>query len=113
MDLTSTNIDELVGFQTNLKNTEKHFGRFDLLQIFQFVDPERNSDGSVLPTIRAGSKLRNIFQWYAVLTIEEVVASNEWYNMYTDTIILAKVVGNYIPSPIITDNLFVLENRSR
>jgi hypothetical protein len=48
MDLTSTNIDELVGFQNNLSSTEKHFGRFDLLQIFQIVDPERGIDGSIL-----------------------------------------------------------------
>jgi hypothetical protein len=54
MDLTSTNIDELVGFQNNLSSTEKHFGRFDLLQIFQIVDPERDIDGSILPTIKAG-----------------------------------------------------------
>jgi hypothetical protein len=49
------------------------------------MDPERNSDGSVLPIIRAGSKLRNLFQWYAVLTKEEVIASNEWYNLSTVT----------------------------
>jgi hypothetical protein len=83
MDLTSTNIDELVGFQNNLSSTEKNFGRFDLLQIFQIVDPERDIDGSILPTIKAGSKLRSLFQWYAVLTVEEVITSNEWYNLYT------------------------------
>jgi hypothetical protein len=61
MDLTATKIDELVGFQNNLKSIEKHFGRFDLLQIFQIVDPERKSDGSVLPNIKPGSKLRAYF----------------------------------------------------
>jgi hypothetical protein len=83
MDLTSTNIDELVGFQANLKTTERHFGRFDLLQVFQIVDPERDSNGSILPALKAGSQYRDLFKWYAMLKVEDVEASNEWYNLYT------------------------------
>jgi hypothetical protein len=83
MDLASTNIDELVGFQANLKTTERHFGRFDLLQVFQIVDPERDSDGSTLPALKAGSQYRDLFKWYAMLKVEDIVASNEWYNLYT------------------------------
>jgi hypothetical protein len=45
MDLASTNIDELVGFQANLKSTERHFGRFDLLQVF------KSSTRSGTPTV--------------------------------------------------------------
>jgi hypothetical protein len=83
MDLASTNIDELVGFQANLKSTERHFGRFDLLQVFQIVDPERDTDGRVLPVLKGGSQFRDLFKWYAMLKVEDIAASNEWYNLYT------------------------------
>jgi hypothetical protein len=59
MDLASTNIDELVGSQVNLLTT------------FQIVDPEWDSDGSTLPALKAGSQYRNLFKWYAMLTVEE------------------------------------------
>jgi hypothetical protein len=37
MDLVSTNLNELVGFQTNLESTERHFGKYDLHQIFMIT----------------------------------------------------------------------------
>jgi hypothetical protein len=46
------------------------------------VEPERDYDGSILPTLKPGSMYRNLFQWYAVLTVEDIKASNEWYRTY-------------------------------
>jgi hypothetical protein len=70
-------------FKPIQKNTKKHFGRFGMLQVFQIVDSERSSDGSVLPTLKAGSKLRNLIQWYRVRTREDVTARSEWRNLIT------------------------------
>jgi hypothetical protein len=84
MDLATTDLNQLVGFQSNLVNTERHFAKFDLRQIFMIVEPERDSDGNVLPTLKAGSTQRNLFQWYATLKIEEVVASNQWWSTHTE-----------------------------
>jgi hypothetical protein len=82
MDLTSTDLDELVGFQTNLDTTERPFGKYDLHQIFMVVDPERDNSGRILPSLKAGSRYRNLFQWYAVLKVEDITTSNRWYRTY-------------------------------
>jgi hypothetical protein len=84
MDLASTDLDQLVGFQTNLVNTERHFAKYDLRQIFMIVDPDRDNLGNVLSTLKAGSSQRNLFQWYAVIKVEEVVASSKWWSTYTE-----------------------------
>jgi hypothetical protein len=47
MDMASTDLDQLVGFQTNLVNTERHFAKYDLRQIFMIVDPNRDQLESV------------------------------------------------------------------
>jgi type II secretory pathway component PulC len=63
MDLTSTDLKQLVGFQTNLVAAERHFAKYDLRQIFMVVEPDRDQDGNVLSTLKAGSTQRNLFQW--------------------------------------------------
>jgi type II secretory pathway component PulC len=63
MDLTSTDLKQLVGFQTNLVAGERHFAKYDLRQIFMVVEPDRDQDGNVLSTLKAGSTQRNLFQW--------------------------------------------------
>jgi hypothetical protein len=82
MDLASTDLNELVGFQTNLETTERHFSKFDLHQVFMIVEPDRDSNGNILSTLKAGSQPRNLFQWYAILKVEDVVASNQWWRKY-------------------------------
>jgi hypothetical protein len=82
MDLASTNIDELVGFQSGLDTAERHFQKFDLFQIFQIVDPEEDLDGKIKSSLKSGSDYQSLFQWYAILTVEEVMASNEWYRTF-------------------------------
>jgi hypothetical protein len=84
VDLASTNLDELMGLQTNLESTERHFGKYDLLQIFKIVDPARDSNGKILPTLKAGSTYRNLFRWYAVLKVEDITASNQCYCTYPE-----------------------------
>jgi hypothetical protein len=34
--------------------------------------------------VPAGSSQRSIFQWYAVINLEEVLASNYWWNKHTE-----------------------------
>lgn len=84
MDLTSTDLKQLVGFQTNLVATERHCAKYDLRQIFMIVEPDRDQDGTILSTLKAGSTQRSLFQWYAVIRLEEVLASNYWWNKHTE-----------------------------
>jgi hypothetical protein len=65
-----------------LETTERHFGKYDLLQVFKIVEPDRDIHGEILPTLKAGSKYRSLFQWYAVLKVEDITASNQWYRTY-------------------------------
>jgi hypothetical protein len=76
MDLASTNLDELVGFQVTLESAERHFEKFDLHQIFNIVEPDMDSRGNILPSLKPGSGYRNLFQWYAVLKVESPQATN-------------------------------------
>jgi hypothetical protein len=46
------------------------------------VDPDRAPNGEVLSTLKAGTQPRSLFQWYAVLNIEDVVASSQWWRKY-------------------------------
>jgi hypothetical protein len=46
MDLTSTDLKQLVGFQFNLVHAERHFANYDLRQIFMIVDPDGDSNGN-------------------------------------------------------------------
>jgi hypothetical protein len=62
--------------------TERHFGKYDLHQIFMVVDPERDNSGQILPSLKAGSRYRNLFQWYAVLKVEDITTSNQWYRTF-------------------------------
>lgn len=82
MDLASTDLNELVGLQTNLETTERHFAKFDIKQVFMIVDPQRGPDGEVLPSLKAGTQPRSLFQWYAVLRVEEIVASSQWWRKF-------------------------------
>jgi hypothetical protein len=82
MDLASTNLNELVGFQTNLETTERHFAKFDLRQVFMIVEPERDANFEILSTLKPGTQPRNMFQWYAVLKVEDIVASSKWWRKY-------------------------------
>jgi hypothetical protein len=84
MDLSSTDIKQLVGFQTNLVSTERHFAKFDLRQVFMIVEPDRDPDGNILSTLKNGSTQRSLFQCYAVVKLDEVIASNSWWNKHTE-----------------------------
>jgi hypothetical protein len=69
MDLTSTDLKQLVGFQTNLVAAERHFAKYDLRQIFMIVEPERDADGRILSTLKAGStQLSNLRKCLSVTT---------------------------------------------
>jgi hypothetical protein len=53
--LTSTDLKQMVGFQTNFVAAERHLAKYDLRQIFMIVDADRDSDGNILPTLKAAS----------------------------------------------------------
>jgi hypothetical protein len=93
MDLASTNIDELVGFQSSLDAAERHFQKFYLFQIFQILEPETDINGIILSTLKSGSVYRSLFQWYAILTVEEVMASNEWYRTFPTATLYGENMG--------------------
>jgi hypothetical protein len=82
MDVGSPDLDELVGFQSCLDTTERHFRAYDLHDIFLIVFPEKDSSGNVLPTMVPGKSVQNLFKTYGVLSLEDVQASNEWYRRY-------------------------------
>jgi hypothetical protein len=82
MNLGMTDMDELVSLQTGLETAERHFAKYDLLQVFQIVTPDRNTNGKILPSLKAGSACRNLFQWYPVVTLDDVLASNAWYKTF-------------------------------
>jgi hypothetical protein len=84
MDLTSTDLKQLVSFQTNLVAAERHFAKYDLRQVFMVVESDHDQKGNVLSTLKAGSTQRNLFQWYAIIKQEEVLASNYWWNKHTE-----------------------------
>jgi hypothetical protein len=61
MDLSSTNLDELVGFQTNLETTEQHLDKFDLHQIFMIVDLEKDTQATSSRHSRLGASIETFF----------------------------------------------------
>jgi hypothetical protein len=56
----------------------------NIRQIFMIVEPDRDPDGSILSTLKAGSTQRSLFQWYAVIKLDGVLASNYLWNKYTE-----------------------------
>jgi hypothetical protein len=82
MDLASIDLNELVGFQTSLETIERHFAKYDLLPVFQILNPEKYSAGKILMNVKPSSKERNLFQWYTVLTIQDILASNQWCHSF-------------------------------
>jgi hypothetical protein len=60
------------------------FAKVDLRQVFMIVEPDRDPDGKILSILKTGSTQRNLFQWYAVINLEEVLASNYWWNKHTE-----------------------------
>jgi hypothetical protein len=39
-------------------------------------------ESNIVPTLKAGSENRDLFQWYAMLRVEDVTTSNEWYRTF-------------------------------
>jgi hypothetical protein len=64
-----------------LSKISYHYG-LGMLQVFQIVTPDRNTNGKILPSLKAGSACRNLFQWYPVITLDDVLASNAWYKTF-------------------------------
>ncbi|KAG7361171.1 hypothetical protein IV203_036271 [Nitzschia inconspicua] len=79
MDLHSPDLDSLVSLHTNLEAAERHFSRYDLLQIFSIVQPKRGADGKLTGKLVDQKEPRLLFQWYGALSLDDVIASTEWY----------------------------------
>jgi hypothetical protein len=82
MNLGMTDLDVLVSLQTGLEMAKRDFAKYDLLQVFEIVTPDRDKDGKMIHLVKTRSTCRNLFQWYAVVTLDEVLASNKWYETF-------------------------------
>ncbi|KAG7370315.1 hypothetical protein IV203_028061 [Nitzschia inconspicua] len=78
----SPDLDVSGSFHSNLESTERHFAKYDLLQVFMIVDPVRDAQGKITAVMKKGSDYKNLFQWYASITMDRVLASNMWYQSY-------------------------------
>lgn len=79
MDLSNEKLSDLVSVHTCLETTERHFTQYDLLDTFYIIEPNKDpSTGDILPSI-SSSPARNLFKDYALLKLEDVIASTQWY----------------------------------
>jgi hypothetical protein len=76
MNLALLDLDELVSLQTRLEEAERHFAKYDLLQVFKIVTPDRDKDGNMLHQIKNGSACQNLFQWRSLHWMKSSPASN-------------------------------------
>jgi hypothetical protein len=55
MNLGMTDLNELVSLQTGLEMAKRDFAKYDLLQVFEIVTPDRGKDGKMIHLVKTGS----------------------------------------------------------
>jgi enolase len=59
-----------------LNKVEDHFGKYDMVDVYSIVKPKSYRPREIYSTTS------NLFTAYPTLTLEDVAASNHWYNTW-------------------------------
>lgn len=78
LDTSLEKISDLVSVHTCLETTERHFQQFDLMDTFYIIKPDRDSNAEILHSYSSDPAC-NLFKDYAMLTLQDVIASTQWY----------------------------------